>query len=267
VYKSAIRVPAGEKSHCILRYNGQVDWIYLSPHFDDAALSCGGLIWEQVHAGDPVSIWTVCAGEPPTASLSPFAQELHTRWQTGQSATAQRKKEDLSSCHFLGVGSRYFNILDCIYRRHPETAEFLYPSEAALNGTVQPGDAQMIAAVREDLRQSLPDGAILVCPLGIGKHVDHQLTRMAAEGLECSLWYYADYPYVEQYRSQVENLAQAGWGSQVFPVSPDGLAAWQDSIAAHGSQISTFWTNSGAMRSAITVYLGWYNGIRLWRKP
>ena len=27
-------------------------WIYLSPHFDDAVLSCGGLIWEQTHSGD-----------------------------------------------------------------------------------------------------------------------------------------------------------------------------------------------------------------------
>jgi len=38
-------------------------WIYISPHFDDAVLSCGGLIWEQTHKGITVEIWTVCAGD------------------------------------------------------------------------------------------------------------------------------------------------------------------------------------------------------------
>jgi LmbE family N-acetylglucosaminyl deacetylase len=31
-------------------------WIYLSPHFDDAVLSCGGLIFDQAQAGTPVEI-------------------------------------------------------------------------------------------------------------------------------------------------------------------------------------------------------------------
>jgi hypothetical protein len=33
-------------------------WIYLSPHLDDAALSAGGLIYEQTQAGIQVEIWT-----------------------------------------------------------------------------------------------------------------------------------------------------------------------------------------------------------------
>jgi len=37
-------------------------WIYLSPHFDDAVLSCGGLIFDQTCGGTAVEIWTVFAG-------------------------------------------------------------------------------------------------------------------------------------------------------------------------------------------------------------
>jgi LmbE family N-acetylglucosaminyl deacetylase len=81
-------------------------WIYLSPHFDDVALSCGGLVWEQTQIGEMVSIWTVCAGEPPLGDLSPFAKELHSRWEVGQNAPNQRKNEDTRSCHRLGVSSR-----------------------------------------------------------------------------------------------------------------------------------------------------------------
>lgn len=241
--------------------------IYLSPHFDDVALSCGGLVWEQVRAGDTVSIWTVCAGESPGGDLSPFAQELHARWEVDQNATARRRIEDLNSCRRLGAGSRYFSIPDCIYRRHPQTGEFLYASEAALNGPLQPGDTQVIAALREDLKRLLQTDMVLVSPLGLGNHVDHQLTRAALEGLGCTSFYYTDYPYVLHSRSQLENLVHEGWVSQVFPISQEGLAAWQDSIAAHGSQISTFWTSENEMRQAVTDYLCWNSGIQLWSMP
>jgi len=243
-----------------------MDWIYLSPHFDDVALSCGGLIWEQIHAGDTVGIWTVCAGNPTSGSISPFAQSLHTRWQTGPSTVDQRKKEDLSSCRLLGATGYYLNFLDCIYRRHPETGAFLYASEAALNGTLHPGDSPMISALQTELHHAIPHGAILVSPLAIGNHVDHQLTRQALEGMGFPLWYYADYPYVAQHESQLEQLLKAGWVSRVFPVSASALAAWQDSIAAHGSQISTFWANIDDMRRTIAEYLARNHGVCLWRR-
>jgi LmbE family N-acetylglucosaminyl deacetylase len=242
-------------------------WIYLSPHFDDVALSCGGLVWEQVQAGDSVSIWTVCAGSAPDGELSPFTKELHLRWEADQDATVQRKIEDFNSCHRLGASYRYLAIPDCIYRRNPQTGEFLYSSEAALNGPLQPADSQNIASLREDIKRSIQTDMLLVSPMGLGNHVDHQLTRLVAEGLDCTAWYYADYPYVLRYKEKLEHMEQEGWVSQVFPISQEGLVAWQDSIAAHVSQISTFWMDEREMRLAVSNYLQENKGIRLWRKP
>jgi LmbE family N-acetylglucosaminyl deacetylase len=252
---------------CILRYNNAVPWIYLSPHFDDVALSCGGLVWEQTHMGERVSIWTVCAGEPPAGDFSPFAKELHSRWDVGQNAPAQRRIEDIRSCQRLGATPRYFTIPDCIYRRHPQTNKFMYASEAALNGPLQSGDSQVILTLREEIRQSLPPDAILICPLGLGNHVDHQLTRQMSEGLDRQVWYYPDFPYVLGCKAQMDRMEQEGWINRVFPVSGDGLSAWMDSISAHGSQISTFWVSDLDMRRAIGDYLHSNGGIRLWEKP
>jgi len=56
-----------------------------------------------------------------------------------------------------------------------------------------------------------------------------------------------------------------GWSSQVFDISPEGLSAWQEAIAAHASQISTFWSSLGAMYQAVAEYLLVNSGIRLWR--
>jgi LmbE family N-acetylglucosaminyl deacetylase len=244
-----------------------VDWVYFSPHFDDAALSCGGLVWQQAQSGQPVSIWTVCAGKPRDGELSPYAEGLHARWQVDQDATIHRKSEDLNSCELLGAGSRYFSIPDCIYRRHPQTGEFLYASETALNGPLHPGDTPLITKLQTDIKQLLKDNQVLVCPLGLGNHVDHQLTRSAVEGLDYPLWYYEDYPYVLRSDAQIEKLKSEGLESHTFTVSKQGLVAWQDSIAAHASQISTFWASENEMRQAIIEHWLVHQGIRLWKKP
>jgi len=51
--------------------------IYVSPHLDDAALSAGGFLYEQGHAGGETEIWTVMCGVPAAVELSPLAQALH----------------------------------------------------------------------------------------------------------------------------------------------------------------------------------------------
>jgi LmbE family N-acetylglucosaminyl deacetylase len=243
-----------------------VDWIYLSPHYDDVALSCGGLVWEQARQGDQVSIWTICAGEPPTGDLSPFARSLHERWNFNQHAPIQRREEDLHSCQRLGARQRYFSLPDCIYRRDPFSQEYMYASEEALNGPIHSGDQHNINLLQEELRWAVPTGAVLVCPLAFGKHVDHQLVRKAAEGLDQLAWYYADFPYVIRNSTQLDQVTREGWQSQGFSISLEGLKAWAQSIEAHASQISTFWVDSLAMEHAIKDYCQQNGGIRLWKK-
>src|SRR5689334_12434287 len=77
--------------------------VYLSPHLDDAALSCGGMIHQQTQAGERVVVVTLCAGGPPAGALSDFAQSLHTRWQTPVEAVAVRRAEDLAALKVLGA--------------------------------------------------------------------------------------------------------------------------------------------------------------------
>lgn len=77
-------------------------------------------IWWQTQQGEKVEIWTVCAGNPPEGPLSPYAQTLHQRWQTGPEAVAVRRQEDQEACQRIGALPRYFSIPDCIYRYDPE---------------------------------------------------------------------------------------------------------------------------------------------------
>ena len=240
-------------------------WIYLSPHFDDVALSCGGLVWQQVQAGEAVQIWTICGGAPdPSQPFSPFAQSLHERWGTGPAAVAARRREDLASCRVMGARARHLAVFDCIYRTSADGQAY-YASEEALNGPLHPDEAANAAEISRLRAVRLPRGAQVVCPLSLGDHVDHQLTRRAAEQIGRPLWYYADYPYVLRQPARLEELRQAGWKQETFPLSAAGLTAWQEAVAAHASQISTFWRNEATMRAAIADYAAQAGGIALWQ--
>ena len=239
-----------------------MNWIYLSPHFDDVALSVGGLLWEQSQSGEQVSVWTICGGEPPSAEYSPFAKELHARWETGAESISTRRAEDRESCRLLGAEAVHFNIPDCIYRLSPKSKKHLYASEQALWIPVHPDEEPLVAQIVAELSQKLPPDAHVVCPLTLGKHVDHRLTRMAAERLEAPLLFYADYPYVlaEENQSLLEKPAPFHTS-----ISDFGLKAWQMAVAAYQSQISTFWQNLNEMRLAIQEYCQRMNGIKLFK--
>ena len=240
-------------------------WIYLSPHFDDVVLSCGGLVWEQVQAGNAVHIWTICGGAPePSQPFSAFAEALHQRWGTGPSAVAARREEDIASCKVVGAKHRHLPVFDCIYRTGAD-GQPLYASEEALNGPLHPDEMARAAQISRLEAVRLPGAAQVVCPLSLGNHVDHQLVRRAAEQLGRKLWYYADYPYVLKQPARLEEMAQAGWRRQLFPLSSTAVAAWQDAVAAHTSQISTFWTDESAMRAAIAEYAAQEAGVGLWK--
>jgi len=259
-----------------------MNWIYLSPHLDDVALSCGGLISQQTSMGEKVEIWTVCAGDPPPGALSAFAEELHTRWQTGREATASRRQEDLASCARLSATCHHLPVPDCIYRRAgldywdpgepvnlqmlQNEASFLYPDRDAIFGTLHPLEHGMVRQLAQRLIEALPDFTELVCPMGLGGHIDHQLTRLAAEILDRPLWYYADYPYATQPGTEIAPSGANGWQMRRFPISPAALEAWIQAVAAHQSQVSTFWPDFPAMQGAIRAYHDLFNGAVLWKK-
>lgn len=248
-----------------------MEWIYISPHLDDVALSLGGLVWEQSNCGFKVSIWTICAGDPPGRELSPFAQSLHDRWNIGDEAMEGRRREDIQSCQVLGANFFHFDIPDCIYRLSPKTGEYLYDSENDLWTQVHIDEKPLIEFLSEKITTMIGAEVKIVCPLCLGNHVDHHLTRQAIEttminkpkNAKWELYYYADFPYVLDYKIPVKF---PGFNQTIMTISMDGLNAWQESILKHESQISTFWSDPSQMRMVIKRYYDQMGGIWLGNK-
>jgi LmbE family N-acetylglucosaminyl deacetylase len=237
-----------------------MNWVYLSPHFDDVALSVGGLLWEQSQAGDQVSVWTICGGDPPPGEFSAFAEGLHARWETGSESISVRRAEDQESCRLLGAESVHFSIPDCIYRRSPKSHKHLYASEQALWIPAHPDEGPLVTQIAAEMSEKLLPDTQVVCPMTLGKHVDHRLTRMAAERMGVPLLYYADYPYILAAENQKVFEKKAAIHAVI---SNQALQVWQKAVAAHHSQISTFWANLDEMREAIRTYHQMMDGIKL----
>ena len=233
------------------------DFLYLSPHLDDVALSCGGQIYQHTQAGRRVLIVTVTAGEPaldPAGEISAYARSLHDRWDLLADAVAGRRAEDADACALLGADFLHLDVADCIYRLHPETGQSFYVSDADLFGPVHPAEAELVERVAGRFGE-LPGAGQVVVPLGVGNHVDHQITRLAAERVwgEQGLIYYEDFPYAQE-PGAVEKVVggQTGrWRSQDHPLTPEAMEAKIQSILAFRSQISTFWTDETDLRGQV----------------
>jgi LmbE family N-acetylglucosaminyl deacetylase len=244
-------------------------WVYLSPHFDDVVLSCGGLVWEQVKSGQKVEIWTVCAGMPqPDEPLSAFSQQLHERWQTGVSAVSTRKLEDQTAVGRLGAQPVYWHLPDCIYRRLPD-GTWLVNGEDDLWQPLNPQEEPVVKELCAWLTAHLLPGDQLVSPLTLGNHVDHHLVRAAVERAarqnNFPLYFYADYPYALNATKELAGKLGEGWEEICFPVSQAALNHWQDAVAGYTSQISTFWGGLDEMKASLETYWRSGGGTCLWR--
>ncbi len=241
-------------------------WIFLSPHLDDVIYSCGGFIWDLTESSASVEIWTLFAGDPPASGLSNFADQMHQSWGLTENPVQARREEDQKACNLLNAIPRYFNYLDCIYRRSPEGV-YLYESDQALFAGMDPSEVGLVDEISARLAEEIPQEVRLVGPLGIGNHVDHEITRKAVNRMQRSSLFYADYPYArEEEGIQILEFLSGSidWRSNSFSVSEMGLEKWYQASKAYSSQLSIFWSNEGALRKEIRDFSDFLGGMTLW---
>ncbi len=239
--------------------------IVLSPHYDDAALSCGGLIARLVATGEQVEVATIFGGKPDYERLSPFARTIHSRPLAGEDPIEQRRAEERQALALLGAASRPGDFPDCIYRQDADTARWLYASEEALFGPVDPADGELADELAQCLAAlARPAGrCTLYAPLAIGNHVDHQIVRCSAGLLQQHghmVRYYEDYPYVARDPAGLEVSlglwAQPEmWQDQLIPLRAMDLQRKIEAVLAYPSQLGVLFPGDGAARPRVAAAL------------
>lgn len=223
--------------------------LYLSPHFDDVALSCGGQIFRHTAIGDSVLVVTVTAAEPPGGQPSTTVESLHRRWADSlggaapASLVAQRQAEDVAALAVLRADVLHLSFLDCIYRLD-EAGAPLYPGPTDMFGATHLADAVAVEALAAALAE-LPSAGQVYLPLGVGGHVDHLLTRRAGERVFAEVTYYEDYPYTMEPGALATALPPAergNWQAEAMWLTEMALASKIEAVAAYRSQLSSFFT-------------------------
>jgi LmbE family N-acetylglucosaminyl deacetylase len=257
-------------------------WIYLSPHLDDAVLSAGGLIHDQVRAGIPVEIWTVMSGYTTGIEEYSFLAAVnHAAWgfSSGEETVRARRAEDETAAGLLGARAVHFDFLDCIYRRGRD-GNWLYDvaltepydyevlgkkSMEALTSPPHEEDANLPARIAQAVSGGLTRVDVLVCQLAVGSHVDHVLVRRAAELLGRPIVYDIDIPYLF-YKPEEFTPKSAGMREKVHAVTEAGLRSWQEAVLAYKSQISVLgkaFDSPEKVRASLRSYWEKDEGIRL----
>ena len=249
--------------------------ISLSPHPDDAVLSCGGWIDQLAQNGERPIVITIFGGDRSDAApLSDFARSLQARWQLGDDAPARRRDEDRAACDRLGCYLIHLPFADAVYRAD-ENGQVLYASEEAIFGAIR--EEAIVDRVAEELRLRVRRvaNARLVIPLTAGLHVDHVITRLAAERLHEDAIYYEDYPYAEQPERMTHVWGHAegpadDWASETIGLSEAALCAKIEAFLCHRSQISTFYRDDEEVWQRMRAYAAFVGqgtaAERYWRK-
>lgn len=139
-------------------------YIFLSPHLDDAVLSCGGLIARAVSLGHSVEVLTFYTKQVSATTLPPNRQRLATH--------EERKEEDAAALGFLGATPIWLDYTERFFRP-PWLQSILHIFETPQNAHLNEFDNT--ASIRQYLAELCDKyhEAVFFVPLGVGNHYDH----------------------------------------------------------------------------------------------
>jgi LmbE family N-acetylglucosaminyl deacetylase len=142
--------------------------LVVSPHLDDAVLSCGGAMLARARLGERVVVATV--------------------FSEGRDH-ARRREEDRRAVELLGAEVMHLGLFDAPERLGLERSHRALVEEPV----VSPSDEALVRdAVRTAVGRTQP--AEIWAPLGVGGHVDHRVVHAALRD-RAGLVLYEDRPY------------------------------------------------------------------------
>jgi LmbE family N-acetylglucosaminyl deacetylase len=222
--------------------------LFLSPHLDDAVLSCGALmrLLAPRCAITVVTVFTACGPGPHTHAARSFLRQCSI--PDADALFGARRAEDREVLDGLGVGHEHLGLPDALFRRRraavpgasligrllPELVH-RYPTYRfdIAKGRVSRGDAELIADLETRIAERAADADLVFCPLGVGRHVDHLIVRALGAAHSDRVVYYSDFPYDQWSSPDAAFVARHGLRSWTLA---DGVDGKQALIRAYGTQ-------------------------------
>jgi LmbE family N-acetylglucosaminyl deacetylase len=208
-----------------------VEYLVLSPHFDDAVLSCGS--WLERHRGAVVA--TVCSGQPGEG-VPAHRWDAKSGFPFADAAAIRRRAEDAAALAMLGANQELLGFLDGEYK---ERVGHCHES-ASVSGPFE----QAVATAIGDLIGTLKP-RVIVGPMGLF-HRDHIATAQAVWSVirgrpDGRALGYVDLPYGITNRAWLQQalarLPGSGLRSDDYPLSSAPTAGKEGAVRCYRTQL------------------------------
>ena len=181
---------------------------FISPHFDDAVFSCGGLI--SLLAGKTkLTVINVFTEAGAKNSLSAKAYLAQCKTKNAIELYKLRREEDQKILKSLKITVISLGMTEALWRqkKHKNLLDKLIPEFGLIyptyrwhikSGKISSEDNTVYKEIVEKLRQleSSRKFDLIFAPYGIGGHIDHVLSKKAAKNLKGKVIFWLDYPYL-----------------------------------------------------------------------
>jgi LmbE family N-acetylglucosaminyl deacetylase len=211
--------------------------LVISPHLDDAVLSCGALLAHLAprHRVTVATVFTVAA--PPPWSLPARRALRGLGLLDAEDLFAQRRAEDRDVLAGIGAEAVNLGFRDALFRRGRLGPAYPTYRLDAARGRVASCDTGLAAEVSARVGElaRAREAAVVFAPLGVGRHVDHLITRQAARELSrpSRIVYYSDFPYSLKAAPEAGFVRRAGLAPHPWLL---GRAENADRIAGYRTQ-------------------------------
>lgn len=209
--------------------------LFISPHLDDVAFSCGGTFATLAQAGWQCVLLTVFTRSVPSPTGFALACQTDKGFGPEVDYLALRRQEDTLAAQHLGATTaRWLDL--------PEAPHRGYHSPTALFADLLPTDEVgqlLVPLLIAELRATSPK--LIFAPQGFGLHVDHRQVMQAVRAvvpLALPVLWYRDTPYIiRQPEARPAPELPAGLTEVALPLAAAALAAKVAASQAYTSQI------------------------------
>jgi LmbE family N-acetylglucosaminyl deacetylase len=187
-------------------------FVFLSPHFDDAILSCAGLISalkKQKKKISVINIFTSAGDGTNTFSAKRYLKKCG--YLNAIKFMEDREIEDKKAFEELAIVPKNLGFTDALWRKQENLGFFgkkiskyfpeivsIYPSYKKVSaGKISKSDLKLLKCIKDELNKTIiNEKTMIFAPLANGNHTDHILTREVANKyknkafyLDCPLCY------------------------------------------------------------------------------
>lgn len=170
--------------------------IFVSPHLDDALLSCGALIHYLAPQTPVVIVTAFTESHDRPKNLSTWNFLRLSGYKSAADLFAQRRQEDIDIATGLGAKAIHLGFTDSLYRLKPNS-HFIYPffSWALKRGKISVSDYPLIEQIAVKVKSLCTKNTVIFGPAAIGNHMDHLLVRKVCDEYFPQTIYWSDFPY------------------------------------------------------------------------